>query len=174
MLKAAAERFAEHGFAGTSVRDITRSAGCNIAAVNYYFGSKEELYTAVFEARFAELRDYRIGALRGIMQRADLTLELVLRTFATAFLEPLIEESRGRQTLQLFMRDLVSSRLPEGMMVEQMIKPTSVALLDALRRVCPDIDTKSAQLCMHSLVAQLIHILQAQRLMAHIHTPLKP
>ena len=42
ILDAAEELFAEQGFA-SSLRNITSSAGVNLAAVNYHFGSKEEL-----------------------------------------------------------------------------------------------------------------------------------
>ncbi len=44
LLKAACELFAERGYASSSVAEITRLAGANKAAVNYHFGSKEELY----------------------------------------------------------------------------------------------------------------------------------
>jgi TetR/AcrR family transcriptional regulator, regulator of cefoperazone and chloramphenicol sensitivity len=44
LLKAACELFAERGYASSSLADITRLAGANKAAVNYHFGSKEELY----------------------------------------------------------------------------------------------------------------------------------
>jgi AcrR family transcriptional regulator len=36
----------EHGFEATSLRQLTSSAGVNLAAVNYHFGSKEELFQA--------------------------------------------------------------------------------------------------------------------------------
>lgn len=44
LLKTAAELFAEHGFKGTSVKMIAERAGQNIAAVNYHFGSKQNLF----------------------------------------------------------------------------------------------------------------------------------
>lgn len=47
LLAAAAELFAEHGYAGTTVRDVVARAGTNLNAVNYHFGSKEQLYAAV-------------------------------------------------------------------------------------------------------------------------------
>jgi AcrR family transcriptional regulator len=47
ILDAAERLFAQNGFAGTSLRDITAAAGANVAAVNYHFGSKEEMLRAV-------------------------------------------------------------------------------------------------------------------------------
>src|SRR3546814_16701921 len=43
ILGAAEELFAQHGFAGTSLRQVTSRADVTIAAVNYHFGSKENL-----------------------------------------------------------------------------------------------------------------------------------
>jgi AcrR family transcriptional regulator len=42
ILGAAEELFALHGFAGTSLRQVTSQADVNIAAVNYHFGSKDD------------------------------------------------------------------------------------------------------------------------------------
>ncbi|MDH3689519.1 MAG: CerR family C-terminal domain-containing protein [Gammaproteobacteria bacterium] len=164
LLEVAAKRFAESGFADISVRDITAAADCNVAAVNYYFGSKDQLYLEVFRLRFAELRERRVGALKALMDRGDLSLEVVLRTFANAFLEPLMEDGRGRLTMKLIMREMVDRYVPKEMIVEEMIRPTMNALLEALRKVCPDLKETHACLCIHSLVAQLIHILQVQEL----------
>jgi AcrR family transcriptional regulator len=48
ILDAAASMFAKNGVAHTTLREITRAAGVNMAAVNYHFGSKEALANAVF------------------------------------------------------------------------------------------------------------------------------
>ena len=44
ILDAAAACFAERGYAGTTVRVICAAARVNVAAVSYFFGSKERLY----------------------------------------------------------------------------------------------------------------------------------
>lgn len=49
ILAIAEKLFGERGFQGVSVRDITREAQVNVSAVNYYFGSKKDLYLAVFK-----------------------------------------------------------------------------------------------------------------------------
>jgi AcrR family transcriptional regulator len=52
-----AERlFALKGFDGTSVRDIAEEAGINIAMISYYFGSKEKLMEAIFEAKIGRVQ----------------------------------------------------------------------------------------------------------------------
>ncbi|MFO0876631.1 MAG: CerR family C-terminal domain-containing protein [Gemmataceae bacterium] len=44
LLEIAGQKFAERGFDGTNVREITEAAGMSVASVNYYFRSKEDLY----------------------------------------------------------------------------------------------------------------------------------
>ena len=51
ILDAAEALFMEHGFEATSLRAITAAAEANLAAVNYHFGSKEELFQAVLTRR---------------------------------------------------------------------------------------------------------------------------
>jgi len=54
LLRAASEVFTEKGYQQTTVAEIGRRAGSNIAAVNYHFGSKDALYIAVWKNAFEE------------------------------------------------------------------------------------------------------------------------
>lgn len=56
LLTAARALFARRGYAGTSIRAITRQAHANLGAVTYHFGTKEKLYEAVLESVTAPLR----------------------------------------------------------------------------------------------------------------------
>jgi len=54
IFEAAMEEFAAHGYRGTTIRDICARAGVNVAAVNYYFSGKSELYGRIFEFLFCK------------------------------------------------------------------------------------------------------------------------
>lgn len=49
ILKEAQELFIKNGYKGTSVRDIAKASGTNVAMVNYYFQSKYNLFEIIFE-----------------------------------------------------------------------------------------------------------------------------
>lgn len=52
-----AERiFSDNGFDGASTRMISGEAGVNMAMLNYYFGSKEGLFLAIFERKIASFQ----------------------------------------------------------------------------------------------------------------------
>ena len=84
ILSAAEELFAVHGFAGTSLRQVTSVADVNIAAVNYHFGSKENLVNEVFRRRMDEMSAARLAQLA----RANAEYPGQLRAVLAAFVEP--------------------------------------------------------------------------------------
>src|SRR5437763_12019602 len=63
ILDTAEALFMEHGFEATSLRQITAAAGVNIAAVNYHFGSKEELFQTVLTRRLDPMNQERLSLL---------------------------------------------------------------------------------------------------------------
>ena len=68
-MEAAEKLFAEKGFDGTSVRDISEKADVNLAMISYYFGSKEKLMEAMFHYRGQDMRIQ----LENILNNNDLT-----------------------------------------------------------------------------------------------------
>lgn len=56
ILQVTEKLFSEHGFDGTSVRDIASAANINIAMISYYFGSKEKLLEALIIYRISDMR----------------------------------------------------------------------------------------------------------------------
>ncbi len=57
LLQAAKQLVGERGYAGTSVRDLAAASGANVAAVNYHFGSRDELLDRAVLESFLEWTD---------------------------------------------------------------------------------------------------------------------
>ena len=100
ILGAAEELFAQHGFAGTSLRQVTSRADVNIAAVNYHFGSKENLVNEVFRRRMDEMSAHRLAALKTALERHPGELEPIL----AAFVEPALAIAQDRHGGAAFVR----------------------------------------------------------------------
>jgi TetR/AcrR family transcriptional regulator, regulator of cefoperazone and chloramphenicol sensitivity len=164
LLDAAESLFAKHGFAATSVRAITAEVPCNLAAVNYHFGGKDQLYREMFHRRLGALREQRLATIRRAMKRAERpSLEELLRTFTAAFLEPYVSESDGRLWMRLVARELYEPHLPAEVFLEEIVVPVHGELAGALLEVCPDLDLTSARRATHSLIGQLTHFLHMDR-----------
>lgn len=92
ILGAAEQLFAQLGFAGASLRQVTAAANVNLAAVNYHFGSKENLINEVFRRRLDELNAHRLQALDEALKRPAPDLEDLLG----AFIHPALDLSLDR------------------------------------------------------------------------------
>ena len=134
--------------------------------MNYHFGGKRNLYREVFRRRLRALREHRIASIRRAMSDAGqrASLDLLLRAFTTAFLEPHLDDSGGRLLMQLFSRELLDPHLPPNMLRREMMEPVEDALTEAIGRVCDGLAVRAARRCIHSIVAQLAHVVQMRRL----------
>lgn len=100
ILGAAEELFAQHGFGGTSLRQVTSRADVNIAAVNYHFGSKENLVNEVFRRRMDEMSAQRLARLEAARSQSPGELEPIL----AAFIEPALALAQDRHGGAAFIR----------------------------------------------------------------------
>lgn len=100
ILGAAEELFAQYGFSGTSLRQVTSRADVNIAAVNYHFGSKENLVNEVFRRRMDDMSAQRLAALRAAVEKRPGELEPIL----AAFVEPALAMAQDRHGGASFVR----------------------------------------------------------------------
>ena len=84
ILTAARSRFAEHGFAGTTIRAVAGDAGVDAALVHHYFGSKDDLFLAALELPV----DPRQVLLPAVAPGLDGVAERLLRAFLSAWDDP--------------------------------------------------------------------------------------
>lgn len=94
ILGAAEASFADHGYAGTSLRQIVDRANVTQALVTYYFGSKEALFKEVFLRRGREIARKRLDALAALRTSGK---PLDLRAVVAAYIGPALEMRRTRE-----------------------------------------------------------------------------
>jgi len=141
ILDVAEEMFGEHGLARVSIRDITREARVNLAAINYHFGSKEDLVAAVFERRVVPLNEARIAALdvveKAVGKRTP-KLENVLEAFIRPALQSSLDASKGGTAFSKLFGRCLSEPSPEvEALLKKQFEPLTERMQAALKRSLP-------------------------------------
>ncbi len=108
---AAESLFGDHGFAGTSLRQITVKAGVNLAAINYHYRSKEDLYRQVLLRRLRPINAERLSLLAQAEQLAG-DQPVPLRAIVDAWVRPWLRAagnatSDGLRPARLLSRELI-------------------------------------------------------------------
>jgi AcrR family transcriptional regulator len=141
ILDTAERLFARHGFYGVSVRDITEAAGVDVALVNYHFGSKRELFAAVFQRRAEILNPERLARLEEV-RRAALPGVPSLEDIVNSFTYPLLERSaRGGPGWKSYFALVAQvNNSPEWgpVLMTQYFDPLVERLIAALREALPE------------------------------------
>jgi len=140
ILDAAERLFARHGFYGVSIRDITRAAEVDVALVNYHFGSKRELFAAVFQRRAELMNPERLEMLEEV-QRAALPGTPTVEQIVYAFTYPMLERSArgGAGWKSYFALVAQVNNSPEWgpVLMTQHFDPLVVKFIEALRQALP-------------------------------------
>ena len=163
VLEVAERLFAERGLDAVSIRNITGAAGVNLGAINYHFGTKEQLIAAVFDRRMGPLTEERLRALEAAEKAAGdepPKLEAVLEAIFRPAVEQTMDPKRGGSIFgKLMARCLVE---PNPVVEEAMrghFEPVVRRFDAALLRVMPKLTPEDVFWRMHLLIGALHHSL---------------
>lgn len=132
LLEAAGEVFAAEGFHGASVREITKKAGLNVAAVNYHFQSKEDLYAAV-------LRHAHSKAMQCPWENdPDAPAEERLRQFVRGMVRHLLDPTRPAWHSRLMAREMSAPTRMLEELIEEGFRPRKEQLRGILEDLAGD------------------------------------
>lgn len=135
ILDAAEALFAEHGFDGVSIRDITAKAGVRLALVNYHFGTKEGLLEQVIARRADTLSRRREDALAEI-DLATAGVETLIEAFVQPYVDLILHGGPGWRSYSR----LISQIGPTGRwaaLSRRYFDPTAKTFIDALSAILP-------------------------------------
>jgi multidrug efflux system outer membrane protein len=171
LLDAAEALFAEHGFHGVSLRQLTGAAGVNLAAVNYHFGSREALISEVFGRVLGPINEQRLRLLDALEADAAATGEPVPveRILDAAFRPVVLDLPGSNAAAERFLR-LAGACMSEKAehspeMMRRVFREVSDRFVAALSRALPHLERKDVFWRMHFAIGVLLHALtQGDRL----------
>lgn len=153
--------FSRWGYTGVSVRDVTDLAGMRLANVNYYFGSKQNLYLEVIRRRAMPVSELRIAALQALDdgERSD---QDYIRGYVDAYVDPaltLLESgSEGWRSYFRLIAHVAYSRLwPQTM--QAFYNEAAHAFIASLQRRFPQADRATVQNLFLMMVASSMYTL---------------
>ena len=101
IIAAARKLFIQKGFSATRTRDIAEEAGINLALLNYYFRSKQNLFQIIIEEKF----DTLFGLIGPILSDKEVSLEEKISTLVASYTQMLLEN----EDLPLFVLSEIKS-----------------------------------------------------------------
>ena len=169
LLDEAEKLFAERGFHGVTIREVTAAAGVNLAAVNYHFGSKENLYREVFRSRLVPQVLTVWKPLEDLTSPQPLTPEDLTAHAARLVLDnPLSEAERLRQT-KLLLRERLAPTGALDIVSQEALTPVFRRLHNLLVRALPaEEDPLKIRLHTLSLFFLVVHFHAAQDVISKV------
>ena len=164
ILDAAEALFMEHGFEATTLRAITTAAaGVNLAAVNYHFGTKEELFEAVLTRRLDPMNQERV-ALLDQMERESaphpLSCDRILMALFVPALRLARDPARGGSN---FLRLLGRAYADPAPFIRQFLSIQYAVMIarfkDAFGRALPHLPRKELSWRLHFIMGALSYTL---------------
>lgn len=175
ILDAAETLFAEQGYAATSLRQLTARAGKNLAAVNYHFGSKEELAKAVLARRIAPINSERLRRLEALSPRRR-TVEAIVRAFVEPPLRGGADDGAasgpggtpGTRLCRVFGRVSVEQPPFLRSFLAQQFRTVGRRFESALAAALPGHGAATLWWRLHFVVGSMAHTLQNSAALAHL------
>jgi AcrR family transcriptional regulator len=161
ILDVAEELFSEEGCDRVSIRDITKLARVNLAAINYHFGSKEDLIAAVFERRVVPVNEARIAALDAVERSAKKKspkLEDILEAFIRPTIQCSFATAKGEKAFSKLFGRCLSEASPEiESLLKRQFEPLVERLDAALLKALPHLSRSEIFWCMKFTFGALHH-----------------
>ena len=159
ILGSAERLFAQYGYDGVSIRQIGAAAGAQIALISYHFGTKDQLYRAVFERRIAPVSERRRAALAiALAAPPQPSLKAVLDALARPWIE-LRGTVEGRDYTRLIAREVNDPREADRGIVADFLDPIARDFIAAIEQALPGRARADIHWAYHSFIGTLLLVL---------------
>jgi len=160
ILDVAEALFADRGFYGVSIREITDAAGTRLAAVNYHFGSKDSLFGQVIRRRASWLNEQRIERLQSSVNVPALESHLkhLVRAFYTPLLDQFLTGSEGWRNYCRLISQVAVVHLWMDSYIAPIFNETSLVFIERLKELSPGVDERRAAGAFQFMVSTVLYV----------------
>jgi AcrR family transcriptional regulator len=162
LLDAAEALFAEKAFENVSIRELATAADVNVAAVNYHFQNKENLFHEVVARRFTAQRDTILAALDELLAATDgrPSVEQVIRTLVRNHVEGALPGPGQTSFLALMARQMdPGTAQMAGPFFKNIVAPVFATFSRAIIAARPGLDHEQVTWIAASIVGQIHHLI---------------
>ncbi len=162
--------FARKGFDAVSIREITGASKSNLAAVNYHFGSKFNLYMEVFRQRWVpRTRRIRKQFAERLADTPEPRIRDVVNAMVRSFLDGQLTDQERLIHGQLMQREIASPTDALKMVVEEVMRPQQQRLSDLMRPHLPaHVDENRLRLSLLSVIGVTLYFTFARPVVSRL------
>jgi AcrR family transcriptional regulator len=169
LLKHAEELFLRHGFEGVSIRKITEASGANVAAVNYHFNGKTNLYREVVAQRLEGITLEKLALLKELdEQRPAATIEQILHSYIYSYFDAHFSSPDSDRLLQIIYREMAPDAIAGDLVAERLVIPIQQAFQKIIMKTCPELHGDHISRCISSITGQVLHFIRAREVLKGI------
>jgi AcrR family transcriptional regulator len=161
LLNVAEKLFLAKGYEHVRVREITDTARVNVAAVNYHFNSKDNLYRAVLRRRFREIAKRRVDRINQVVTKSSGSPDLgeIIAAFICSFFDDVTASAENKRHLAMVYREMSPDAVAPDLVASELATPINRCLRNALMLARPLISENHAAFCASSIIGQVLHFI---------------
>ncbi|MGZ0655857.1 TetR/AcrR family transcriptional regulator [Coraliomargarita sp. W4R53] len=149
ILQAAGKIFAHGGYRAMTLREVTKQADVNLAAVNYHFGSKSNLMRELIHAHFEPINQQRLDRLDQLVSEhapAPVPLEAIF----DALFRPLFTGIESTQVNDTTLMQIIGRMVTEpadfmSNLHKEFFAELSKRFMIEIKRTCPELSHEQLQ-----------------------------
>lgn len=162
LLEVAEKLFLSKGYEHVRVREITDAARVNIAAVNYHFNGKDNLYRTVLRNRLRDIARRRIDRINQVIARSPSKppdLADIISAFVRSFFDDVSASTEHKRHLAMVYREMSPDAVAPDLVASELATPINCCLREAIMLTRPYLSNSHAAFCASSITGQVLHFI---------------
>ena len=154
LLQTATELFAKRGIDGVSTRDLAKVSGVNLCSINYYFGSKQNLYDAVLECVIEKISNFA-SSKQIPLQTKNLSPIEEFDAFSSNMVDFLCSDKISGAGAELLIKEIIQPTNVYNKLYQTVIEPMHKRMT-AIAMKITGLDEHNAIIQTHCLMGQVV------------------